>query len=598
MHNDLLATLALVTFLGIASQLIAWRVGVPSILLLLAIGIIAGPLTGWVNVNGLLGDLLFPIVSLSVAIILFEGGLSLRLGELRQDIQVVWRLILVGVPFTWLVTAASAYFILGLHVETALLLGAVLVVTGPTVIIPLLKQIRPAARVSSILRWEGIVIDPVGAVLAVLVFEEILVSSATDRITVFIATLIRTIIIGGVGGWLAAQFMIGLYNRYIVPYSLQNPATLMFVIVAFTLSNLLQAESGLVTVTVMGFFMANQNRVDLRHIIEFKENLQVLLISLLFILLAARLQVDALQIIGWEVVAFIAVIIFITRPLSVYLATIGSGFNWRERLFIGWMAPRGIVAAAVSSIFAVELSREGFTADDPELLVSYTFAVIIATVTIYSLTAGLLARLLNLTERYPQGVLMLGAQSWARRIGGELQRLGFRVIMADSNPSHIQAAQQQDLETYYGNILSEVVLDELNLGGVGRLLALTPNHEVNSLASLHFRAVFDKDEVYQLVSNNGTEKISGNLSGRGLFGADVTYDHINRRFQEGAEVATHDVEDDEQAQQIISTGQTPLFVVRKNHQLDVWTVDTTPAIEAGDKIVTITTPTKTNLYNT
>lgn len=498
MHNDLLVGIALVTFLGIASQLIAWRVGIPSILLLLGIGIVSGPVTGVLDVNALLGDLLFPAVSLSVAIILFEGGLGLRIEDLKEDARVVWQLIIIGVPVTLLLTTGSAMIFLDLGFELALLLGAVLVVTGPTVIIPLLKQIRPEARVGHVLRWEGIVIDPVGATLAVLVFEEILVLSPQEGIAVFFITLARTLIIGGAGGWLAAQVMIFLYSRYIVPFSLQNPASLMFVIVAFTASNVLQAEAGLVTVTVMGFVMANQKRVDVRHIVEFKENLQILLISLLFILLAARLRPENLTSLGWGVIPFLIVMILVTRPLSVYLSTIGSGMSWQERLFIGWMAPRGIVAAAVSSIFAEELAQEGFTINDPELLVSYTFAVIITTVTLYSLTAGHVARALNLTEKFPQGVLIVGAQSWARKIAAELQNMGFRVIVADSNSSHIQAAQQQALETYYGNILSEIVLDDLDFGGVGRMLALTPNHEVNSLASLHFRNVFDKEEVYQL----------------------------------------------------------------------------------------------------
>lgn len=590
MHNDLLAGLALVVFLGMASQLIAWRFGIPSILLLLGVGILAGPVTGLVNIDALLGELLFPVVSLSIAIILFEGGLSLRVSDLRDRSGVVWKLIAIGVPVTWVITAAAARFILGLHTELSLLLGAVLVVTGPTVVTPLLKQIRPEARISSILRWEGIIIDPVGALLAVLVFEEILVSSPAAGVTLFIRTFLSTVLIGGAGGWLAAKLMIWLYSRYIIPYPLQSPATLMFVIVAFTVSNLLEAESGLATVTVMGFVMANQDRVDTRHITEFKENLQVILISILFVLLAARLQPSNIAVLDWHAIVFIMVIILIARPLSVYFATLGSGLNWREKVFLGWMAPRGIVAAAVSSIFAAELTLEGFTGDDPDLLVSYTFAVIIATVTIYSLTAGWLARLLELTERYPQGVLILGAQSWARHIGGELQKLGFRVIMADSNPRHVASAQRMSLETYYGNILSDVVLDEIDFGGIGRLLAVTPNHEVNSLASLHFSTIFDKKEVYQLVNSDNRE-MPMELSGRHLFGEHVTYEFINQRLREGARIQTMEVHEPDQVQKMIDSGLTPLFVITDGGQLYIWTKDDPPTFKEGDYLMTITNPT-------
>lgn len=588
MHNDLLASIALVFFLGIASQLVAWRFQFPSILLLLGIGLVAGPGLGIVDVNHVFGELLFPLVSISVAIILFEGGLSLRLSDLRDVGWVVINLIIIGVPVTWLLSAGAAYYFLNMGLELSLLLGAVLVVTGPTVIIPLLKQIRPTARIGSILRWEGIVIDPVGAILAVLVFEEILATSAGEGLAIFITTLLETILIGFAGGWVIAQLMIVLFSRYIIPYPLQNPATLMFVIVAFTVSNLLEPESGLVTVTMMGFVMANQNRVDTRHIVEFKENLQVMLISLLFVLLAARLQPETLAMLDWRTLLFVAVIIFIARPLSAVLATLGSGLSWRERVFIGWMAPRGIVAAAVSSIFAAELMAEGF--EDANQIVAYTFAVIISTVAVYSLTSGWLAQSMNLAEHSPQGILMLGGQAWARQVGLAVKDLGFRVVMADSNLRNILDAQSEGLETYYGNILSDVVLDDLDLGGIGRLLAMTPNHEVNSLASLHFQAVFGKTEVYQLVSDTPDGEIARNLSGRQLFSPNVTYNYVNDCYTDPSCVQIIDVSDPATLQARITQDLIPLFVVSNNQQqLHVWTADVPPALTVGSKLIALQT---------
>jgi NhaP-type Na+/H+ or K+/H+ antiporter len=589
-HNDLLIGVALVVFLGIASQLVAWRTRIPSILLLLGIGIIAGPVMGWVNVDALLGDLLFPVVSLSVAIILFEGGLSLRVSEVRDTGHVVRNLIIFGVLLTWILSAGTAYYVLQLELQLSILLGAVLVVTGPTVIIPLLKQIRPARRVSSILRWEGIIIDPVGAILAVLVFEEILAagSEVGANLLLVVFVILRTILIGFLGGWVMAQLIIVLFERYIIPYPLQNPATIMFVVVAFTVSNLLQAESGLVTVTMMGFILANQNRVDLRHIVEFKENLQVLLISALFVLLAARLDAAILETLNWRLFVFIATIIFIERPLSVWLATIGSDLTWRERVFIGWMAPRGIVAAAVSSIFAAELAEQGF--EEANLIVLYTFAVIISTVAVYSLTSGVLARFMGLAERQPQGVLVLGAHNWAIDMGVRLRELGFRVIMADSNARHISDAQNQELDTYYGNILSEVIVDDVDLGGVGRFLAMTPNDEINSLASLHFRNVFGQDEVYQLVSAEEEDEIPPTLSGRHLFGDHITYEYISQQYGAGKQIVAQAIDNVSDMQQRIREGSfIPLFVVN-NDELHIWTQDRTPTLSNGETLLGLSAP--------
>lgn len=583
MHNDLLIGVALIVFLGTLSQLVAWRTQTPSILLLLAVGILAGPVMGWIDVDHLLGDLLFPLVSLSVAIILFEGGLSLRFKELRTVGKVVRNLIIVGVLVTWIVSGFAAYFILGLSVELSILLGSVLVVTGPTVIIPMLKQIRPASRVSSILRWEGIAIDPVGAILAVLVFEELVAAGNNELgFLTWGFAIVKTLLIGFGGGWLMSKLMIELYARYIVPHSLQNPLALTSVILAFTISNLLQPESGLVTVTVMGYFATNQTRVDMRHIIEFKENLQVLLISALFIMLAARIDRTILDILNWRTVAFIAIIILIERPVSVWIGTMGSGLNWRERLFIGWMAPRGIVAAAVSSIFAAELVEAGYPG--AEVIVLYTFAVIISTVTIYSLTSGRLANALGLAERKPQGVLILGAQPWVRNIGCEILAQGFRVILADANPRNILEAQQLNLETYHGNILSEVIVDDIDFAGVGRFVALTPNDEVNSLANIHFKTVFGQNEVYQLAENDADESISSALSGRTLFGEHITHDYLQERFNQGATVQTIEVDHINTMKQHLQTDFTPLFMVHKG-QLHIWTAKNPPQLIEGAKII-------------
>ncbi|MFQ5798761.1 MAG: cation:proton antiporter, partial [Bacteroidota bacterium] len=330
MFEDLLIGLASIIVLGIVAQWLAWRLRLPSILLLLILGFIAGPVTGILNPDALLGDLLVPLVSVSVAVILFEGGLSLRIAELRETGSVVRNLISVGALVTWVISAGAAALILGLDFALAVLLGAILVVTGPTVIVPLLRQVRPVARVGSILKWEGILIDPMGAMLAVLVFEAILSGGFQEASTLAVMGVLKTVFIGGSVGALGAGVIILLLKRYWIPDYLHNAVSLMMVVSVFTASNFLQAESGLLAATLMGVVLANQKAVAVKHIIEFKENLRVLLISSLFILLAARLQVNDLNYIGASGLAFLGVLVLIARPAAVGLSALGSEMSWRE----------------------------------------------------------------------------------------------------------------------------------------------------------------------------------------------------------------------------------------------------------------------------
>ncbi|MBZ0291604.1 MAG: sodium:proton antiporter, partial [Anaerolineae bacterium] len=477
MTEQLLVGLAAVLVLGTLAQWLAWRLRLPSILLLLLAGFVAGPVTHVLNPDELLGDLLFPAVSLSVAIILFEGGTSLNLRELREVGQVVRRLVSVGVVVTWAIGTAAAYFLLNMPLELSLLLGAILVVSGPTVMMPLLRHVRPTKRVSSALKWEGILIDPVGATLAVLVFEVILAGEALETVPLaLVSGVIRTVIIGGVAGVLGAVLLYLPLRRYLIPDSLQTTVTLMMVVAAFVASNHFQPESGLLTVTVMGVILANQRAINIRGIVKFKENLVTVLLSSIFILLAARVQMSDISQLGLNSLLFLAVLIFIARPLTAFVSTIGSEMTWRERAFLGWLAPRGIVAAAVSAIFALELSHIGYAG--AEALMPVTLLVIVGTVSIYGLSAAYVARWLKVSQPEPQGVLMVGAHPWAREIALALKDNGITVLLVDSNWGNIHAARMLGLSTYYGNVLSEDTMEDIPLDGIGRLMALTRNDEV------------------------------------------------------------------------------------------------------------------------
>ena len=594
MSEHLLIGLAIIIVLGIGAQWAAWRAGVPAILLLLLAGFAAGPATGIINPDELFGDLLLPIVSFSVAVILFEGGLSLKFSELRDIRKTVLSLVTIGVLVSWLVIALASYYFFSLDYRIAVLLGAILVVTGPTVIIPLLRDIKPAGKVGSVIKWEGIVIDPIGALLAVLVFEAIIaggVEKATQQVGY---NVLKSLITGGAVGFAAAQSLIITLRKRWVPDFLQNGVSLMTVIAAFTISNYIQSESGLITVTIMGILMANQKKVDVKHIMEFKETLRVLFIASLFIILAARFTAEEVRnaaTLGSAL--FLGVLFFVARPLSVFLSTFRSGLSTKEKVFLSWMAPRGIVAAAVSSVFAIKLAHAGF--EQAEQVVNITFLVITASVTVYGITAYPLAKRLGIARPNPQGVLILGAHSWARAIAKFLHDNGFRVALVDSNWSNVSTARQDGLRTYYENVLQEDVSENIDFDGIGKLLALTPNDEVNSLAALHFVEHFGRSQVYQLPRQSRTramseETIPKHLSGRLLFTPDATYPNLSKWFGAGAVIKKTPLTAEfgyEAFKNMYGDKALPLFLIKESGELLVFAHDNPPIPQPGQQIVAL-----------
>ncbi len=535
----ILLGLAGVLLLGISAQWLAWKLRLPSILLLLVFGFAVGNLLSpeW-SPDALLGDLLFPVVSLSVAVILFEGGLTLRLGELKHVGATVLRLVTIGVLVTAVVAMLLARYVVGLDWELAFLVGSILTVTGPTVVGPLLRYVRPAGRVGPILNWEGILVDPVGAVLAVLVFEAIragLVEGATGTI---LLGVVETLAVGLIVGAAASVFMVLAFRKHVVPDHLQNPFALALVLGATVLSNQLHHEAGLLTATLMGFALSNQRWFPVRHIVEFKENLRVLLISSLFILLAARVSVADLQLLSFGSVLFVLGLILVARPLTVAASTVTSSLTWKEKAFVAWMAPRGIVAAAVTSIFALRLEEEGILVEGARQLVPLVFLVIVGTVSLYGLTAAPFARRLGLAEKEPQGVLLLGCHPFSIALGKLLHEEGVPVLMVDNNYRKVSSARMEGLPVWHGNILAEYAIEEMRLGGIGKLFAMTPNDEANSLATQHMREVFSRTDLYQLVSDAPREgmreaALAHELRGRLLFGEGRTYRDLNDRVARG-----------------------------------------------------------------
>lgn len=591
MTEQLLIGLTSIIVFGVGAQWLAWRTQLPAILLLLISGILAGPILNLINPDVMMGELLAPFISVSVAIILFEGGLSLRFSELKKAGGVIGNLVSIGVVATWIISGVSAYYFLDFGWELAVLLGAILVVTGPTVVIPLLRQVRPAGQVSSILKWEGIIIDPIGAMLAVLVFEVILTSGFSEATNLAVLSIVKTIFFGTVVGLAGAASIYFLLKRHLLPDFLQNPVNLMIVISAFTISNLLQHESGLWAATLMGITLANQKTARIQHIVEFKESLRVLLLSALFILLAARVELSDLLInLNWDVMAFIGILIFVARPISVYLSTLRSDLNWREKLFLVWMAPRGVVAASISSIFAISLVQNGYP--DAGRIIPIVLIIIISTVAIYGLSASWVAGKLGVAKPIPNGVLILGAHDWGIKIAKAIQSENRRVLVADNNWKNVFNARSENIDAYHGNILSEYALDEINLDGIGRLFSLTPNDEVNALAALRLSEIFGRSNVYQLPSSGKSsttkKEVSEHLTGRILFDDDLTFEKLSSLTKKGAELHTVELSQEYNYKKFKEESKgkrIPMFLITSNQEVHPFTVPSPPSPAMGDTLV-------------
>jgi NhaP-type Na+/H+ or K+/H+ antiporter len=609
MQEGVLISLATIVVLGILAQYLAWRFRLPAILLLLLFGLFVGPVLrligsdtsiGYflhhfmIDSDTLFGELLFPFVSLSVAVILFEGGLSLKVAELRESGRVVWLLVTVGAAVSWVAAAVGAYWILKLPLNLAVLLGAILVVTGPTVIVPLLRHVRPTRRIGSVMKWEGIVIDPVGAILAVLVYEAITVHQGGPDISIALWSLLKTIAAGGGVGFAGAVILIWSIKRHLLPDLLQNSIVLVVVLAGFVVSNLLKSESGLLAVTLMGFLMANQKFVSVERVAHFKEDLRVLLISILFVVLSARLQIDDLKHVGWNGLLFLVALILVARPLAVLLSSLGSKLTWKERLFLANMAPRGIVAAAVSSIFALRLV-EGQA--EAARLMPITFMVIIGTVAFYGLTSSFLGKVLKVSQPNPQGVLIVGAHRWARQVAQALQAENITVLLADTSWTEVNAARMEGLQVVYGSIFAPNVEEEVETSPIGRLITLTSNDEVNALASVRFAHTFGRKEIYQLPPKNlakaQTEATTPALRGRILFGKDKTFHYLYHRFLNGAVMKRTKLTEEfgfEAYQQRYGDKAVPMCLIDAEGQLEIYTTDRELTAKPGDILISLVDP--------
>ena len=510
--------LAGIVILGIVAQWVAWRMKLPAILPLILIGLLVGPLSTLYTEDGskliepvyngekglFPGELLYHFVSLAISIILFEGGLTLKRSEVRNVGPMITKLITLGSAVTFFGAGIAAHFIFDLSWQISFLFSSLIIVTGPTVITPILRNIPLKKDVSAILKWEGILIDPIGALVAVLVFEFISVGEGQEYTTTALIEFGKILLFGFTFGFTFAHGLAFAIKKSLIPHYLLNVVSLSVVLLVYIESDIFAHESGLLAVVVMGLVMGNLNLPNLKELLYFKESLSVLLISILFILLAAHIDLEDLQLIySWNTAVLFAIIVFVIRPIGVFLSAQGSDLKFNEKIFISWVGPRGIVAAGIASLFGSKLIARG--EPGAEFITPLVFTIVLGTVLLNATTARPFAKLIGVFLTKSEGILIVGASKASRLIGRYLQRNNRHVVLIDSNQSNIDKAHKAGLEAISANIYADNLTDNIELNDVGYLIAMTANPDINKYAIEKFREEFGENGSFRIV---GTEEIN------------------------------------------------------------------------------------------
>ena len=500
MINDTVSLVAVLILATCLCQWVAWRFKLPALVLLSLCGVILGPVTGLLSPEDFFGENLSPLVSLSVAIILFEGGLSLRLTDLRATKIATVGMIFIGAPLAWFLIACGLHYVADFSFPVSIVLGGMLVVTGPTVIMPMLRQARLNQRVSSVLKWEGIINDPIGALFATITYEYFSSASIRDAPAAAAAMLGVHILAIAIQSFLIGLGVSYAFRKSYVPEFLKPIVLLTAVITAYALGNGMQEEGGLVSVTILGMTLANVPFPAFEEQRRFKEYLTTLLVSFVFIILTANLYPESLLHLRSGMLYFILLLMIAIRPVSVWISTIKSGLTWKERLFIGWIAPRGVVCVVMAGLFGPKMVKLGYL--DAQDLTPLVFAIVFATVILHGFTMRPLARLLKLTPQGKEGVIIVGATPWTAAFAETLCKQEIPTLVVDNSWSHLGPLRQAEIPTLYMEPLSEIFDEELDLAKYLYIICATDNAAYNSLVCSHFSYDYGRGNILQLAGEN------------------------------------------------------------------------------------------------
>lgn len=577
--------LAGIIIFGILAQWVAWRFKIPAILPLILIGLLVGPIAAtflthdgskyiepiWNGTNGLFpGEQLYYFVSLAISIILFEGGLTLKRNEIKNVGPVITKLITLGSAVTFFGAGVLAHYIFGLSWDISFLFSGLIIVTGPTVITPILRNIPLKKDVSAVLKWEGILIDPIGALVAVLVFEFISVGGGSGFTKTALTEFGKILLFGTSFGFTFAHALAFVINKKWIPHYLLNVVSLSTVLLVFVESEVFAHESGLLAVVVMGMVLGNGKVKNLKELLYFKESLSVLLISILFILLAANIDMNDLMLLyTWKTALLFGLVVFIVRPLAVLLSTYKSNLKINEKLFISWVGPRGIVAAGIASLFGSKLLKQGVPG--AEYITPLVFMIVLGTVLLNATTARLFAKVVGVFLKNSDGILIVGASKASRLIADYLQRFGKRVVLIDSNRGFVERANEVGLEAYEVNIFDDDLTNNIELNDIGYLIAMTGSESVNKYALNNLAKEFGEHGAFRLAT--AEEVKNKNYDEKTVFFTPKDdYINLSETVRDYPEIHEVPIKSEEEYQSKLEKLHTqlesiPLFVITNNKNI-------------------------------
>lgn len=598
MSDSLLLEIMMIGALGVGSQWFSWRFRLPAIVVMSIAGLMVGPVFGWINPNEDFGDLYRPIISVAVAIILFEGSLNLRFQDIRGLGRPVFRIVTFGAFLAWILGSLTAHYVGGFSWAVSFVIGGVFIVTGPTVILPLLRQSKLKPRPAKILKWEGIIVDPIGPLLAILALEVILVLTNTGHsllslLFFFLASLFAVIL-----GWAFGRGIGWMFETGHVPEYLKSPLVFAAVIACFTIADDIEHETGLLAVTAMGMTLANIRISSIQDMRHFKENISILLISTIFIMLTASLTRETLlQIFRPEIIGYVLLMLFIVRPLSIFLSTVKTDLSKSEKLLVGWIAPRGIVALTVSGYFASILYDEGY--EDAAMVTSLTFALVFSTVVAHGFSIGWLAGKLNLSAEGRPGTLIVGSNSFTVALSKILKEMDIPVIVSDSSWQRLAKARNTGVSFHHGEILSEQTEYRLDMTPYDYLISATEFDSYNALVATTFVPAFGRNNVFKLsiqtARGDHVEDLDPTIAGRVLFSGEISLAGLCNKVEDGYVMRKTNITDQYTYPDYLEDrdqGTILLFVLRATGNVEYYTDEIKLKAESGDVVVSLTPPSK------
>lgn len=598
MGSTLLFEIMLIGLLGIGSQWIAWRYRMPAIVIMSVTGLLAGPIFGLMNPEVDFGNLYSPIISVAVAIILFEGSLNLSFKELSGLGKPLFRIATIGAFLAWILGSLTAHYIAGLSWAVAFVIGGLFIVTGPTVIMPLLRQSKLKPRPAKILKWEGIIVDPIGALLAVFAFEIIAYITSTNPDGTALLMFFAASLFAAIFGWACGKGIGWMFEVGHIPEFLKSPAVFIVVILCFTGADLIMHETGLLSVTAMGITLANMGIRSISDMRHFKENMSVLLISAIFIMLTASLKLETLlHIFSPNIIGYVVLMMFIVRPLSIFISTIGSGLTLNEKVLVGWIAPRGIVALTVSGYFASILTDAGY--EDANIVTTLTFGLVFFTVVAHGFSIGPLAKKLNLSLEGRPGTLIVGSNPFTVELAKSLSKVKVPVIIVDSSWERLRKAREAGIPFYLGDMLSEQTEYTLDTIPYEIIMTLTDDHAYNALVCTTFMPEYGRTNVFKVSPYNQIEKGStdtvAKVGGRILFDMKFTMDDLNDKLNAGYVFRQTTITAQFNYKQYVHEKDNStvfLYLIKPSGKIKFYSEEMRTVPATGDTIISLTPPSK------